>query len=827
MTSPDLRDFLDNEVVPRLDVDKAYSHLKVRWKSRGRDKWRGDCPFHNGADSGSFVVFTDTLASICPTGCGDKWRPVTSVAFQDGRIPTGEDWLAAVRFLAGLAAVPFPEHELSPEEEKRYAYRERREALLETVLSIVQEALQKAETEGAKKTKAYLEGRGYVVDGDRPRYGHYESPKALETELERRGYTKKELLDAGLSLHSLGLDSQDWSGRLVIPWRDRRGRLRTLAARSLEAKPKEKKYLYPLGEVVGSLPPYGLDRAFALGRPDHLVLVEGFFDADALLDAGLQAVSLGGPGSRITREYLEGLGRLGVHRVTLLLDRDETGLEGTLSALDKSTKGANAVNAPLMYAVDPRLLSPYKDADELLRKEGDKGRERVKDLIRGAVSGEVYRAAAFLEGLTPEAPEGERREALERLAGYVGTLPAARSGLVLDELLRITAERTGWSRSSLEAYLQDVREGLQRKEAQDRVERAFRDGKSLPEVARVLRDYEVEGGAAPSLPFSVDRLLEAAEQAQEGRLSWWSPLDKAGVLFRPGELALIAARTGHGKTSFLVNLLHTWLQAPLDPEELLLFYSYEEPEVRIGEKLLSVLVRLDSSAPMKDRPDRAQVEKELRYFHEGGVQKNFRPAMEAALTKLRSWEDRFVFVYRPSITADELAQDAETFAKGRNVGAVFVDYLQHVPPPVGRRTDRRDMEVSAIGRTLKELAVRLDVPVVAGAQLNRETASGTGRDLPAGSYYDAEVQRAIRRRRPELHHLREGGSEQEADLVLGLLSYGADYREDELEAGPAPATTRLEVGVLKNRYGTPGSWASLAFEGARGVIREADKGEQL
>ena len=836
MSSPDLVDFLDNEVIPRLDVEKAYGHLKVGWKKTPPNgKWTGDCPFHSGANSGAFVVFPQNdsrpLSSYCSTGCGGKWRPITSVAFADGRVPNGEDFVTAVRYLAELAGVPFPERELSPEEVKRYAYRERREALLETVLLVTQESLQKAETEGAKKTKAYLEGRGYVVDADRPRYGHYESPKALETELERRGYTKTELLNAGLSLHSLGLDSPAWGGRLVIPYRDRRGRLKTLVARSIEKDVSAgDKYRYLAGEKVKALPPYGLDRAFALGRPDYLVLVEGFFDADALLDAGLQAVSIGGKGDRITREYLEDLGRLGVRRVTLLLDNDEgpnpAGLQGTLSALDKSTKGANAVNAPLVYVVDPRLLSPYKDADELLHKEGEQGRERVKDLIRGAVSGEVYRAAAFLEGLTPESPEGERREALEKLAGYVGSLPAARSGLLQDELLRITETRTGWSRSSLEAYLQDAREGLQRKEAQERVERAFRDGKSLPEVARVLRDYEAGGEAAPSLPFAVDRLLEAAKKAPEGRTSWWTPLDKAGVLFRPGELALVAARTGHGKTSFLVNLLHNWLQVPIDREELLLFYSYEEPELRLGEKLLSILVRLDVSAVMKDRPDRAQVEKELRYYHEGGAQKNYRPAMEAALQKLRSWEDRFAVVYRPSLTADSLAQDAETFAQGRKVGAVFVDYLQHVPPPAWAAKEARpDRQIAAVGRTLKELAVRLDAPVVAGAQINREAVQG--KDIPAGSYEDAEVQKAIRRRRPDLHNLREGGSEQEADLVLGLLSYGADYKQDEEEAGNVPAVTKLEVGVLKNRYGTPGSWTPLAFEGARGVIREAEQGERL
>ena len=71
--------------------------------------------------------------------------------------------------------------------------------------------------------------------------------------------------------------------------------------------------------------------------------------------------------------------------------------------------------------------------------------------------------------------------------------------------------------------------------------------------------------------------------------------------------------------------------------------------------------------------------------------------------------------------------------------------------------------------------------------------------------------------RPDLHHLREGGSEQEADLILGLLNYAADYRSDD---DPAPDETPFEVGTLKNRAGTPGRWGELVFEGRFNLLRD-------
>jgi len=149
-----------------------------------------------------------------------------------------------------------------------------------------------------------------------------------------------------------------------------------------------------------------------------------------------------------------------------------------------------------------------------------------------------------------------------------------------------------------------------------------------------------------------------------------------------------------------------------------------------------------------------------------------------------------------------------------------VDYLQRVSPPAGS-FDRRDIEISAVTRQFKALAVDLDAPVVAAAQIGRQAVEDS-RKLPPGDYFDPRVQDALRLRRPQLHHLREGGSEQEADLVLGLLNYRADYQEDLSDAAassPIPNVTRLEVGTLKNRYGTPGRWVSLAFDGRYGLLR--------
>jgi replicative DNA helicase len=76
-----------------------------------------------------------------------------------------------------------------------------------------------------------------------------------------------------------------------------------------------------------------------------------------------------------------------------------------------------------------------------------------------------------------------------------------------------------------------------------------------------------------------------------GKRSGWRSLDDLDVRFNAGELAVLGARTGHGKTSALVSLLLNWLRplAQAPGNEVLVLYSAEEPELRIYHRLLAML----------------------------------------------------------------------------------------------------------------------------------------------------------------------------------------------------------------------------------------------
>jgi replicative DNA helicase len=313
--------------------------------------------------------------------------------------------------------------------------------------------------------------------------------------------------------------------------------------------------------------------------------------------------------------------------------------------------------------------------------------------------------------------------------------------------------------------------------------------------------------------FDVDELVRELRRTSRGLTTGWRVVDELGVQFRPKELALLAARTGHGKTSALVNIAMHWLENDL--EGTMLYYSHEEPPEHILCRFIALLAL---------KPIQPWTVSEIREYlanptsRKPGHRDSDVEILNRAIERLRAVEHRLIVIHRPAWSAERLADHARSVAENQRIGAIFVDYLQRLP--VHPMLHARDQEVAAIGRALKTLAVDVAAPVIAGVQVNREVIPAGYQDkvrkAASGSISEAiEVMKAAR---PDLNYLREGGSEQEADLILGLMNFAADLR---VEATAVQANTDYyEIGVLKNRYGPTGRWAGLSYSGASGLISD-------
>ena len=804
-------DFLDQAVLPVLFERLDWAFPEFGWTRKGNG-WQATNREHTktlpGEPRPDRVVCLRPFGFYTYGGGPTPWAAYVA----GGTVPRGADFVEAVRKLAELAGVDASvlDRELTPEALEAQEKRQKAASCLEAFLELSRDILA-----GDDQARAYLTGRGFREDAlaNLP-LGVCPGEKTIREHLNARGIEVAALDASGL------LADRRWEGRLVIPWADAWGHIRTIAARDLSGTAEEgAKYLYLKG---GTKPPaFGLDVALrtAEGKRD-LVLVEGLLDVVAFQARGVRNVAaLGGAGDLLTKDRWEALAGLGVRQVTLALDSDAAGRAGLVKALDNLR---NVPDGPVCYVVDPDELGEHKDPDELVRAEGV---DAWRAILAKRQSGPVWRGRVCLQGITPASPDHERRQAVEAVLDYDASLRGPRVSLDREDLLTRTAEATGYTYEALADLADDHarrrRDIEAERDAQRLLDQAQRDaGDDGPRVAlERLREKLTTYAAATEEPpavFSVDRLDEATKAIPEGRKSGWADLDALDVRFNPGELAIMGARTGHGKTSVLVNLLWNWLNASADPEELLVLYSAEEPEVRVYHRLLA-LASVNNPWSVN----------EVRDFLRGGALARGPDYgwpgrdLEGEKNRLRDLEDRLMIVYRPGWSCNAIADHARSLAQRRTVGGVFVDYLQRLPSP--GEYNRRDQEISAAGRAFKHLAVDVGCPVVAAAQINRESIpQGFAKDVSGAASFQ-EAMTVIRRARPELHNLREGGSEQEADLVLGLLNCAADYRREAKDHN-LPDATPFDVGVLKNRYGAVGHWIELELVGRQGLLRDQPRG---
>ena len=255
---------------------------------------------------------------------------------------------------------------------------------------------------------------------------------------------------------------------------------------------------------------------------------------------------------------------------------------------------------------------------------------------------------------------------------------------------------------------------------------------------------------------------------------------------RAGQMIVIGARPGVGKTSFALNLA---TNAAINGASVA-FFSLEMSKVEIAQRLLSAQARIP-----------------LTTIRSGRIQDNQWPTIMEAADDLSSLD--IVIDDTPGTTVTEIRAKARRMLRDKPNGVVIVDYLQLLsPPPGGRRSDSRATEVSEMSRGIKIMAKDLGVPVIALSQLNRGLETRTGK-------YG---------KRPQLSDLRESGSiEQDADIVI-LLDRSMTEEEAEREERPDLGVT--EFIIAKNRSGPLGIVSLMFLPGSTKFVEVDTRHEE-
>ena len=228
--------------------------------------------------------------------------------------------------------------------------------------------------------------------------------------------------------------------------------------------------------------------------------------------------------------------------------------------------------------------------------------------------------------------------------------------------------------------------------------------------------------------------------------------------FRGGDLVILAARPGVGKTSFALNLA---VNAAKSGAAVGLF-SLEMSAEQLVQRILCAEARVSLS--------------KIR----GGFISEGDWGAIADATNVLSKLDLYIDDSPGLSILEARAKARRELRKAQGKGLIIVDYLQLMQPPQTRRDGNRAVEVGEISRGLKVLAKEMDMPVIALSQLSR-----------------AVEMRG--KKRPMLSDLRESGSiEQDADIVM-FIDRSMDEIEAESEGRPDLGTAELIVGQAPQR----------------------------
>ncbi|MBQ3823818.1 MAG: replicative DNA helicase [Clostridia bacterium] len=265
-------------------------------------------------------------------------------------------------------------------------------------------------------------------------------------------------------------------------------------------------------------------------------------------------------------------------------------------------------------------------------------------------------------------------------------------------------------------------------------------------------DFKKLSSAISEEMEAIERMAAAEDKSElMGLQTGFSDLDKIADGFGKGEMIVLAARPGIGKTSFALNIMKNIAQKT---GKKCVLFSLEMSNSQLTQRIMASEALIDS-----------------RKFRAGNLNPKEWTKLADAAGQLHGCQ--MLFDDKSGITISEMKSKLR---RVDNLGFVVIDYLQLIGS--ARPLDNRVLEIGNYTRSIKIMAKDLNVPILVLSQLNRETER-------SGS-------------RPQLSNLRDSGAiEQDADIVMFLY-----YEKDE--AGNPLNENVVNCYVAKNRHGMTG-----------------------
>ncbi|MCE0483859.1 MAG: replicative DNA helicase [Methylacidiphilales bacterium] len=274
----------------------------------------------------------------------------------------------------------------------------------------------------------------------------------------------------------------------------------------------------------------------------------------------------------------------------------------------------------------------------------------------------------------------------------------------------------------------------------------------------------------------IDKAIKLIEdfQNRKGRLpglqTGFHKLNEYTGGWKPGEMIVLAARPGQGKTALGLTFAQHALRERYDEET----DAWKKPGHPVGIFSLEM-----TNEQLMLRLLAAHAGERLQSIRQGNLDEHSLQKLRMVAQDMKEWP---LFLDDSSfLTINQLRGKARRMKDSRKIELLVIDYLQLLRSESAQAKDNRQNEVAEISRGIKALAKELGIPIIILAQLNRRSE-------------EARVE-------PALHNLRESGAiEQDADVVL-LLHRTEPEKDGEGNEVPLGDIIPYKLIIAKQRNG--------------------------
>jgi DNA primase catalytic core len=794
-----ITDWINNTLYPYLfdSLDTALPELNLERFSKGwRSSLKLDLSNPKKSRKDKTVVTKRVIGRILEQGQGVANLSIIDYVMSRDSI----SFIEAVNKLANIVGLQVPKGDYED-----YRKDSIKANLLEDANSYFIYSLETLEE--AKETKEYLLSRGYKEDYIKDmELGYIPSQERLTKYLLSRGHTAEDIKDFVLGT-KIGK-----THNLSIPYRTgsyiKGFKFRTIG----EDNPK---YLNSTG----------LDKSVAffnlsgLKGDKDIVIVEGELDS---LHATVQGVEnvVSIAGFKPSKEQVQNAIKRGAKSFTICLDREPHKEEETIKTVNEVIEIILNEGVNKVYIVTlPDLGGGKTDPDRLIK---EKGVESFKEAIKEAIvyykfyRNQIIQKYAKIEETTGKLTDKDRDNLIDEIK-YTGLKikdPIYRDRFIKNLTSYQAIKDLGITEDSLKITIDRLQYKEDTEQKEKELKRILSKASELQAKGQTDEALELLESKLPDIKLQdkgtlFSDLLKPIEENEVKQRQALKPegvnsgyiidiIDKDEVIIPAGAISVIAGATSHGKTALLINLALNIVQDPKEGE--VYFFSYEEDSDAILLKALNTYIDEELS-----QNNRRSIQS---YFKTGStefIETNRRDIFIRGKDRFfkELIDSRKLNIHYCNYNSDRLIEAIRYLHKHAKPKAIIIDYIQLLNLPEGKfKTYSRQEEIKQICIALKDLTIETGLPIILGAQFNREVVN----HLKVHATNIGEA----------------GDIERIANLILGIWNCNKTpitNKKNELkEIEPFNTPNTIYTKVLKNRGGKSDIFTNLKFNGNTGKI---------